>query len=117
MKIVRAHNRTKEVVLAPEVAVATSIWARFWGLMGKAGLPEGGGLLLTPCSSVHMFFMRFPLDVVFLEKSGRVTKVVRDLKPWKAALGGGGKQALELKSGAAELVDVGDQIEFQTGEI
>ena len=100
--------------MAEKVTVATSIWSRFWGLMGKGNLEEGHGLHITPCSSIHMFFMRFAIDVVFLDKSSRVTKVVHSIKPWRAALGGGGHSALELLPGAAAAahVEVGDVIEF-----
>ncbi len=100
--------------MATNVSVATSMWARFWGLMGKSRLPENDGLLLKPCSSVHMFFMRFPLDVIFIDKSGRVTKAVSNLKPWRVAMGGGGHSALELLPGAISAADVekGDVMEF-----
>lgn len=105
-------NKTKDTVVVEEVTLATSMWSRFCGLMGKKGLPEGHGLLIDPCSSIHMFFMRFPLDVVFLNKEGRVTKVVKEIKPWRMALGGGGKKALEIAAGAAAAANVepGDEL-------
>ena len=116
MRVVRARNEAKGLVIAQKVTVATSIWSRFWGLMGRARLAEGHGLLITPCSSIHMFFMRFAIDVVFLDRSLRVTKVVHAIKPWRVALGGGGHSALELLPGAALAagVEVGDLIEFET---
>ncbi len=105
-------NKTKDTVVVEEVTLATSMWARFWGLMGKKNLPAGHGLLIDPCSSIHMFFMRFPLDVVFLDKDGRVTKVVKEIKPWRMALGGGGKKALEIAPGTASAANVepGDEL-------
>lgn len=108
----RALNQTKNTVVAEDVTLATSMWSRFWGLMGRKSLPDGHGLLIDPCSSIHMFFMRFPLDVVFLDDEGRVTKVVTGIKPWRTALGGGGKKALELTSGAAAKANVepGDEV-------
>jgi uncharacterized membrane protein (UPF0127 family) len=59
-----------------------------------------------------MFFMRFALDVVFLDDEGRVKKVIAGIKPWRAALGGGGKKALELPPGAAAKanVETGDEL-------
>lgn len=81
--------------------IATSIWARFRGLMLKKSLPAGEGLLIDPCTSVHTMFMRFPIDVVFLDRENRVTKVVPALKPLRIAFGNGGKRALELPAGAA----------------
>ena len=118
MEIVTALNQTRGLVVAHNVAVARSVSARFWGLMGRAKLEDGHGLHITPCSSIHMFFMRFAIDVVFLDKSLRVTKVVHGIKPWRAALGGGGHSALELLPGAALAAEVavGDVIEFEAVE-
>ncbi len=92
--------------------MASGLWSRFWGLMFRKELPEGQALLLTPCSSVHCFFMRFPIDVVFLDGDNRVTKIVPAMKPWRIAAGGGGKQALELPAGKASQarLKVGDQV-------
>lgn len=117
-RTVRARNETRGTVIAERVTVATSIWDRFWGLMGRKQLPDGHGLHLTPCSSVHMFFMRFPLDVVFIDRANQVTKVAADLKPWRASLGGGGHSALELPVGvaAAAGLEVGDVIAFEAIE-
>jgi uncharacterized membrane protein (UPF0127 family) len=62
-----------------------------------------------------MFFMRFPLDIVFFGKDGAVVKVMTDLKPWRMALGGKGAWcALELPAGAASEISVGDQIVFES---
>jgi len=108
-----AFNQTKGTELAAEVGLATSMWARFWGLMGRRALPQGHGLLLRPSSSVHMFFMRFPIDVIFLDRENRVVRIVPALKPWRMALGGrGAHSALELNAGAAEAagLEVGDTL-------
>ena len=114
MRTVRVRNQTKGLPIADNVTVATSVWSRFWGLMGRSKLDGGRGMHITPCSSIHMFFMRFAIDVIFLDKSLKVTKVVYEIKPWRAALGGGGHSALELPVGAALAADVevGDVIEF-----
>ena len=63
--------------------LADSFLRRFWGLMGRPGLPPGHGLLLSPCSSVHMCFMRFAIDVAYLDKEYRICKVVHCLRPWR----------------------------------
>jgi uncharacterized membrane protein (UPF0127 family) len=114
MALIQARNQTKDLPIADTVTVATSIWSRFWGLMGRSKLEDGHGMHITPCSSIHMFFMRFAIDVIFLDKSLTVTKVVHEIKPWRMALGGGGHSALELPVGAAVTarVEVGDVIEF-----
>ncbi len=82
--------------------------------MGRRDLPTGRGILITPCSSIHMFFMRFPIDVVFLDKEDRVVKVVDGIKPWRTAMGRGGKKALELPTGttASTGTQPGDHLEF-----
>jgi uncharacterized membrane protein (UPF0127 family) len=114
MKIVRAIDGKSSTVIAEEVAVARGVWSRFWGLMGRGRLPEGHGLLLAPCGSVHTFFMRFPIDVIFLDRESVVVKIVHSMKPWRTALGGGGKDALELNAGEASRLEIrpGDRIAF-----
>ena len=110
-----AVNQKNDKQLASEVRVARSLWARFWGLMGRRALPEGQGLLLAPCSSVHTFFMRFPIDVIFLDRDSRVVKIIPAMKPWRMALGGReARSALELEADAAEAnsLEPGDVIGF-----
>jgi len=88
------------------------------GLMGRRGLPADGALLITPCSSVQTCFMRFAIDVVFLDRDGGVVRVVPGLKPYRAALGGrGARSALELPAGAAERcgIAVGDRVVWEDG--
>lgn len=63
--------------------VAETFWSRFSGLMGKSPLPAGEGLLIRPCNSIHMFFMKFSVDVLFLDADFRVVRLIRDLVPGK----------------------------------
>ncbi len=114
VEVVRASNRTRDSIIADRVEVASSLWSRFWGLMGRRKLAPGHGLLIMPCSSIHMFFMRFPIDVVFLDRANVAVKVVHSIKPWRMAMGGGGKNALELPAGTAAAAGVleGDQLDF-----
>ena len=110
-----AFNETKGTELAAEVRFARSMWARFWGLMGRGSLPQGQGLLISPCSSVHTFFMRFPIDVIFVDRGGRVVKIVGGMKPWRTTLGGSGAHSvLELNAGEAAggSLEVGDLLAF-----
>ena len=86
-----------------EVELADSFLKRLRGLMLRPRLEEGRGLLLAPCNSVHMLFMRFAIDVIYLDESLCIKKIVRDLTPWlglSACLGAWG--ALELPGGEAE---------------
>jgi uncharacterized protein len=82
--------------------VASSFGSRLRGLMGVAGLPAGTGLLLPRTSSVHTHFMRFPIDVLFLDPDLRVVRVVVALRPWRFASARGSVAALELAAGEAE---------------
>jgi uncharacterized membrane protein (UPF0127 family) len=71
------------------------------GLLGRSSLGSGEGLLLEPAASIHTFFMRFPIDVVFLDGDRRVLKVVPGLAPWRATASWGARAALELGAGEA----------------
>jgi len=92
--------------------VADSRWSRTKGLLGRASLPEDEGILLRPGSSIHMFFMRFPIDAVFLDGELRVLRVAADLKPWRMASKRGSKAVLELPAGRCSRVGVreGDRV-------
>ncbi len=79
--------------------VATSFGSRFRGLMGVAGLPRGSGLLLPGTSSVHTHFMRFPIDVVFLDSERRIVSLVTPLRPWRLAAAKTASSVLELTAG------------------
>lgn len=89
-------------VIAHSVAVADSLWARFAGLMLRSSLPAGHGLVLRPCRSIHMFFMRIPLDVLFVDGDGRVVRVIHGIRPWRATwVVPGARAAIELNQGVA----------------
>jgi hypothetical protein len=101
-------------VLATDVRQARSVVSRTRGLMLRAALEPGCGLDIRPCGSIHMMFMRFPIDAVFYDREGRVTRVARRLRPWVGlAFGGrGARGVVELPAGAAEGVQAGDILEF-----
>jgi len=80
---------------------ADTMWSRMRGLLGRDGLEPGGGMLINPSPSVHMFFMRFPIDVVFLDKSRTIVKIAHDLRPWRTAGARKAVAALELPAGIA----------------
>ena len=82
------------------VEEADTFLKRFLGLMGRSKLPQGHGLLLSPCSSVHMCFMRFSIDVVYLDEEGHILKIVPNLRPWIGlSLCPGARATLELAAG------------------
>jgi uncharacterized membrane protein (UPF0127 family) len=91
---------------------AASPFARLKGLLGRRTLGADEGIYLRPASSVHTFFMRFPIDAVFVDGEGRVLKVAAGLRPWRAAGCRGARAVLELSSGESERRGVrpGDQL-------
>jgi uncharacterized protein len=114
-----ARNITRERVLAARLETAGSLWAKFLGLMGRRSLPEGGGLWLPASNGIHMMFMRFPIDAVFLgrrDATGRhpVVSVHRALRPWLGLvpLVRHAHGVLELPAGAIDATGtaVGDLI-------
>lgn len=114
----RVVNESKGTVVAERARLAASFWSRLCGLMGRRSLAEGEALLLSPCSSVHTLFMRFPIDVVFLDSGNRVVKVVSELCPFRAAVApGSARSALELAAGAATRAQVepGDRLALVNG--
>jgi uncharacterized protein len=91
-------------VICDYCEVAGDPLKRMRGLLGRDRLEPGTGMLLPRERSVHTFFMRFPIDVVFLDGRNTVVKVVHDLRPWRAAGARRARAALELPAGAAEAL-------------
>ena len=89
-------------VVCEQCRLAENALARMRGLLGRRGLESGEGLLLRPAPSVHTFFMRFAIDVVFLARDGEVLKVVPRLRPWRTTGARGAKAVVELASGEAD---------------
>jgi uncharacterized membrane protein (UPF0127 family) len=100
-------------VVCERCTLARNPITRMRGLLGRRGLAQGEGLLLQPAGSIHTFFMRFPIDAVFLDRSGSVVDVVRRLKPWRAATRLRARAVLELAAGEAERLTlrVGERLE------
>ena len=89
-----------DVCVIARVEVADTPVRRMVGLLGRRGLGPGQALHIVPCGSVHTLFMRFTLDLAFLDGSGRVVKRVRGVPPWRVVFGGrGARSVLELGSG------------------
>ena len=88
--------------------VATSFASRFRGLMGVSRLPAGSGLLLPRTRSVHTHFMRFPIDVVFLDADRRIVSLVEALHPWRFAAAKSAASVLELAGGECERLGLAE---------
>lgn len=80
MKII---NKTKNTILAEEVRVADTFFKRIKGLLGEKEFKPGKALILKPCNSIHTLFMRFPIDVLFVDKNHRVIKAISYLNPFR----------------------------------
>jgi uncharacterized membrane protein (UPF0127 family) len=114
----------RDTVLASDVATARSVWSRFRGLMGRSGLEEGEGLWFPGDTSIHMLFMRFTIDALFLGPDAEpgvwcVVAVHSDLPPWRGVVWWvrSAKGCLELAAGRAAACDVaaGDRLRFEAG--
>jgi uncharacterized protein len=90
-------------VVCERCLLAETPFARLRGLLGRSGLSSGEGLLLRPAASVHTAFMRFTIDVVFLDRELRVLKVAPEVVPWRTAGCRGARAVLELPAGEASL--------------
>ena len=100
--LVRVENVTRGTVVAEHVRVARSAVDRSRGLLGTSSLPDGEGLWIERSPSIHMFFMRYPIDAIFVGKTCRVTKVAAGLRPWRVVWWArGARDCLELPAGAA----------------
>ena len=110
-------NRTRQAYLATELSLADTHWSRFCGLMLKNAsyFPKGRGLWIVPSRGVHTFAMRFPIDVVYLDKNQRVVHLAQGLKPWRmAAVKLEAASVLELPGDtlAASGTKIGDELEI-----
>jgi len=111
----RVRNVTREVLLGHAVGVADTSAKRRTGLLKHTSLPAGEGLWIAPCEGVHTWGMKFPIDVVFLNKKKLVLKIRKDMGKRGIALCLWAHSVLELPAGTLELTGTqkGDQLEFE----
>lgn len=101
------------VTLAGTVELALRPLERMRGLLGRSSLGPGRAMYIAPCGSIHTFLMKFPIDVVFVNQSLDVTKILRNVRPNRIVSGGRGARAvLEMESGwlAADAIGEGDKL-------
>jgi len=84
-----------------DAEVARTFAERTKGLIGRRALGPGKGLLITRCNCIHTFFMRFAIDATFMDSEGRVTRVVRNIRPWRAWVWGGWRARQVLETAAS----------------
>ena len=100
----RLLSETTGKTVVARLTIAGGFWSRLAGLQFRRPLPSDAGLLLVPCNSVHTCFVRFAVDVVFLDGNGLVLAIRRSLRPWRLAWGPPKSHAvLEVIAGSADL--------------
>ena len=109
------YNQTRSALIADKAEVARSFFARGRGLMGRRALAEGFALVIYPESSIHTFFMRVPIDVLFVDKRNTVIALVHTMPPSRPFAGVApwrGRYVVELPAGvlAATGTQVGDAL-------
>jgi uncharacterized protein len=117
-RIVRVENATRGTVVGDRIRVASSTVDRTVGLLRTPEVRPGEGLWIERSPSIHMFFMPYAIDAVFVSADGRVTKVVPHLKPWRIVWWArGARDCLELPAGAAAEsgTQVGDELRMVDG--
>lgn len=116
------HDRTGADI-ATAVTLADTRASRRRGLLGRDGMDEGEALMLSPCAAIHTFFMRFAIDVIFVDRDSRVVRTVSRMRPWRIAIAWRAHSVIELPAGWLEslarrgaagdgghAVNVGDQV-------
>jgi uncharacterized membrane protein (UPF0127 family) len=106
----RLREAESRRVLVPHLEMATSFWGRMVGLQFRARLPADRGLLLAPSNSIHTFWMRFRLDVVFLDRDGRILQVRLCVRPWRVVLPVRGAYAVVETGAGAIAWEVGRRV-------
>jgi hypothetical protein len=106
------RNETRNSVLADSAEIADTAAKRRHGLLGRDNLANGQALWIVPCEGVHTWGMRFPIDVLYLDRKKRVRKVRRVMKPWRLSMCLLAHSVLELPAGIIEQTGTqpGDQL-------
>jgi uncharacterized protein len=113
---VKIINLTKGTVLADEAVVASAFFKRLKGLLGKKNLSPGEALVIKPCNSIHTFFMRFPIDALFVDKNNKIVAAALCLPPFRISkIYFTAAYVIELPAGSLKTnqISVGDLIEMR----
>ena len=111
-------NLTRGTELATRLQTATTSAQRNRGLLGRVALGSGEGLWIVPCQAVHTFFMRFPLDLVYLDRKMKVRKVAKHVRPWRISFCLSAHSVMELPAGTIRAAETrpGDQLDYEEAE-
>jgi uncharacterized membrane protein (UPF0127 family) len=112
-RVSKVVNERTGAVVATAIAEADGPWQAFKGLMFRKDLPDGQGMVFRPARGIHTHFMRFPIDLIFLDKSDRVVKIRPAMVPWRFDFTNAAA-VIEMNAGAAQAQDVqpGDHLLF-----
>jgi uncharacterized membrane protein (UPF0127 family) len=115
----RVSNLTRNTVLATCMEVADSAAKRNKGLLGRERLAPGEGLWIRPCEAVHTFWMRFSIDLIYLDRKNRIRKLVSEVPPWRLSACLMAHSVLELPSGTIRetRTQPGDTLEFSAASV
>ncbi|MBI3618082.1 MAG: DUF192 domain-containing protein [Candidatus Omnitrophica bacterium] len=112
----KIFNKSKNTIIAQNVFLADTFWTRMKGLLGSEEIAAGEALVITNCQSIHMFFMRFAIDAIFVDDQDRVVGLAGSIKPfYLSPVFFRSKYVIELKSGtiAATKTSLQDQLEWR----
>ncbi len=107
-------NATTQATILPQLELATNFWTRFWGWQFRRPAPRDQGLLIVPCGSIHTHWMRFAIDVLFVNRQGEVLSIRSNLSPWRMVVGPKDAYAVVETQADALIgkVHVGDRLEL-----
>lgn len=100
------HRVAGRVPTALQLERAATPWTRLRGLLGRRGLPAGQGLWISPCNSVHCCFMRFAIDVLYLDAEQRILEIRHDLRPWRFSICWRARSVVELAAGECRRLHI-----------
>lgn len=114
----QVFNKTRNTVLATQLTLADTPKTRERGLLGRDALDPGEGLWIVPCQAIHMFFMRFSIDLVYIDRQKRVRKIRSNVAPWRISACFSAHSVLELPAGTVRETSTqcGDVLEISAGE-
>jgi uncharacterized membrane protein (UPF0127 family) len=111
----RILNRTRNTVIADQVEIADSFWARARGLIGRREIPNGFGFAIRPCNGIHTLFMSVAVDVGYVSRDGHIVRILHGIKPWRPGpIVPKSAWVIELPTGVVRATgtQVGDLIDF-----
>lgn len=108
-------NQTKNTIISEDVAVAHTLLTRTKGLLGRNQMRQGEALVITACNSIHTFFMRFPIDVLFVDKKDTIVLSAPGIRPFRLKAALTSSYVIELPTGtiARTRCSAGDKITLE----